>query len=645
MTLAASFALLSAGVALYVAILASQLSRAPGWRDQRAFSWAAIAVSGFAVLNIPTSAPILSNEGVFACSRIQFALAALHTVAWLRYSTAVVGRPASRTDAWLAPILLGLGAIGALTPAFVTPEIFVHRFPPLGFTYRSAGMTLAGELGYAVVLGLLLVPVARFAAAWRRGVGGAGVQFAALGLLLLLSLNDMLVLGGVYSAPYLVDVAFLIPIAAVGYALTSRFVEHARAHEALREGLERQVTERTAELGRTQEALHRAEKLAALGQFAAGVAHEVNNPAAVIAANLQYVQEKEAAALGPGGRSAVDEAVVAVQRIAAIVRQLLDAGRIAAASEPRTSVALRPLAEGAFSVARARFGRRVRLENEVPEGLHASAQEGVLAQVLVNLVVNAVQAIPEGRSDGEVVVRAEPAGDRVRLVVEDDGAGMTPEVLRRAFEPFFTTKPFGRGAGLGLAVSRGIVVSLGGELRLETESGKGTRAVVELVREEPPGVDGEAVAGTAPSAPRLRLLIVDDEEGMLRSLQRLLESRYRVQVATGLVDGLSRIQSEPFDLVLCDVMMPSGGGEWLYRTLLGRAPALAERVIFFSGGAVSDGARAFLLSQPQPVLMKPLDLRALARLAERMTGVPVAARARSTRGEPLAARGAAPSGR
>jgi signal transduction histidine kinase/CheY-like chemotaxis protein len=625
MTLAASIALLSAGIALYVAVLARQFSRAPGWKDQRYFALAAVAVAGFAVLNIPTTAAILSDHGVFLCSRIQFSLAALHSAAWLRYSTAVVGRPGSRTDRWLLPILAALAVVGTLTPAFVTPEIFRHEFAPLGAVYRSARMTLAGDLGYATVLGLLLVPITRFARAWRRGVANAGVQLAALVGLLILSINDTLVLSRVYSAPYLVDVAFLLPIAAVGYALTSRFVEDARAHRALRDGLERQVADRTAELGRAQEALHRAEKLAALGQFAAGVAHEVNNPAAVLAANLQYVQEHEAAELTQGAQDAIDESLRAVQRIAMIVRQLLDAGRLAATPEPRGSVSLRPLADGALAVARARFGRRAVLKNLAPDGVHVSAQEGVLTQVLVNLVVNAVQAIPEDRADGAVVVSAERVGERVRVVVDDNGVGMESEVLRRAFEPFYTTKPFGDGTGLGLAVSRGLVASLGGELWLESTPGRGTRATVELVAAAPSAEHARAASESAPERPRLRLLIVDDEAGVLSSLQRLLEDRYLVRVATGIVDGLSRIQSEEFDVVLCDLMMPGGGGERLYRTLLSRAPEMAQRVVFFTGGAVTEAARAFLLQQPQPVLLKPLDLEQLERIAERLAQEPATA--------------------
>jgi CheY-like chemotaxis protein/anti-sigma regulatory factor (Ser/Thr protein kinase) len=262
---------------------------------------------------------------------------------------------------------------------------------------------------------------------------------------------------------------------------------------------------------------------------------------------------------------------------------------------------------------------RVRLTNRATEGLHASAQEGVLTQVLVNLVVNAVQAIPDRAMDGEVVVRTETSGDRVRILVDDNGTGMEPENLRRAFEPFFTTKPFGSGTGLGLAVSRGLVVSLGGEMWLESEPGKGTRATVELVRAEPPVARSPEGPGELPDSRRLRMLLVDDESSVLRSLRRLLESRYVVQVASGVDDGLARIQAEGFDLVLCDVMMPGGGGERLYQTLLARAPALAKRIVFFTGGAVTDAARTFLLTQPQPVLLKPLDLEQLSSLAERMS--------------------------
>ena len=617
MTFASSVALLSCGIAVYVAALSWQLSRAPGWQDLRYFALAAVTGGLYAALNIPTSAPIASDATVVWCSRVQLAAAALHSIAWLRYSTILLGRPRSRLDAAVVPVLWGVAAVSVLTPAFLPGGLRVHTFAPLGITYRTADASITGTIAYAIALATLCVPVGRFAAAWKRRVPNAGVQLAALVVLLAMGLNDTLVVEGAYSAPYLLDLGFLLPAAAVGYALTARFVEDARAHQALRAELERQVDERTAELGRTQGALHRAEKLAALGQFAAGVAHEVNNPAAVVTANLHFLAETERDHLGDSAQDAVSESLVAMQRIGAIVRQLLEAGRLAASPEARTSVAPKPLADAAISAARARFGKRVLVMNLVPERLWALAQEGVLAQVLVNLVVNSVQAIPDRRSDGRVLIRAEEDGDRVRIVVEDNGSGIPPDVLRRVFEPFFTTKPFGSGTGLGLAVSRGLVIGLGGDLRLESEPGAGTRAIVELAAAPP--------AGAPPRARRSRssrrASTYSSWTTRRRCSRRCGASSSRATASTSRrawTRGSSGSGRAPIDLVLCDVMMPAGGGERLYRTLLGHAPAIARRVVFFTGGAVTESARQFLRNQPQPILTKPLDLGQLARAAEQV---------------------------
>ncbi|HEY6005085.1 MAG TPA: hybrid sensor histidine kinase/response regulator [Anaeromyxobacter sp.] len=620
MTFAASVALMSAGIACYVAMLSVQFSRAPGWRDQRYFSLAAFAAAAYASLELPTAAPIMSDAAVVLASRIQLAIAALHTFAWLRYTSVLVGRPSSRLDRGLVWILAVIVAGAFLPTAYFTGEIRRHAFEPLGAVYRSPLTTAVGDAAYAVVLGLLLVPIARLGKAWRAGVPKASVQLLALAFLLSLAVNDLLVVSNVYSAPYLVDIGFLLPVAAVGYVLTSRFVDDDRKHQALRSDLEREVVERTAELGRAQEALHRAEKLAALGQFAAGVAHEVNNPASVVNANLAYLEEVEKDALTDEGKEAVKESIQSVQRIGAIVRQLLDAGRLATSPEARISVELRHLAGDAISVARARFGKRVRVTNYVHEGLHASGDEGILAQVLANLVANAVQAIPPHRSDGHVQIRAEEDADRVRVHVDDNGIGMEPEVLRRVFEPFFTTKPFGSGTGLGLAVSRGLVMSLAGDLRLESTPGAGTRATVELARAGRPEHGNVRPLPTAATHPRQRLLIVDDETAVLKALRRLLEPRYGIELASGVDDALARIEQGTFDLVLCDVMMPAGGGERLYSTLLGRAPDAARRVVFFTGGAVTDAARQFLKNQPQPILDKPFDPEQLATAAKHVTG-------------------------
>jgi signal transduction histidine kinase/CheY-like chemotaxis protein len=613
MTFTGSIALLSAGISGSIAILALLFSRAPGWKDQRWFALAALAGASYSALDLPTNGTHFSDEMVLVCSRLQFVSAALHMIAWLRYSSVQIGTQQSRTEDVLVKILGVLGLAGALTPAFLTGAIRVHQYPPLGAIYRTAVPTPLGDATYSAIVLSLLVPIVRLARAWRRRVPTAGAQFVALTTLLFMGVHDTLVVGGWYSAPYLLDVAFLLPAAAVGFSLTSRFVTDARAHEALRKDLEHQVQERTAELTSAQEALHRTEKLAALGQFAAGVAHEVNNPAAVVNANLHFLAENERD-LSPQASDAVRESITAVQRIATIVRQLLDSGRLAASSEARTSVSPRALADAAGSVARARFGKRVLVLNRVPDDLWVLAQEGVLGQVVVNLVVNAVQAIPDRRTDGWVIVRGERDGDRVRVVVEDNGDGMDEEVLRHVFEPFFTTKPFGTGTGLGLAVSRGLVIGLGGDLRLESTPGTGTRATIELPAAPRPAPGPQPPSEQGPTA-RLRMLIVDDDASVLTSMRRMLELRYGIDVASNVELGLELLGRQDYDVVLCDVMMPGGGGERLYRALHVRSPDLARRVVFFTGGAVTDAARQFLRSQPQPILTKPLDPDQLARAA------------------------------
>jgi signal transduction histidine kinase len=626
MTIAAAVAFLSFAIACYVAALSRRFSRAPGWRDQRYFSWAAIAVAGYSALNIPTTAR-LDGAVVVQCSRLQLGLAAVHTIAWIRYSAIHLGGPPARWERRIAvPALAIAGALATFTPWAHPGGVFETRYAPFGFSYVSPVTTPFGSAVIALLLGLLLVPVVRFARAARRGVPGAAVHAASLAFLLAMGVNDALALERIVETPYLVDLGFLVPIAAVGYVLTARFVEDARTLEALRGELEHAVAQRTRELGHTQEALLRAEKLAALGQFAAGVAHEVNNPSAVVSANLRYLEEAVAGgALPADAPDALRESLVAMERIAGIVRQLLDASRLAASSAaaPVRVVEVRAAVEEAIRMAVARCGARVRFQHEVAPGLHAAAQDTVLVQVLVNLVVNGAQAVPQERADGVVRVRTRREGERLHVEVEDNGTGMDEEVLRRVFEPFFTTKPFGTGTGLGLAVSRGLLASFGGDLRLESRPGHGTRATIDLP------ATMEAAAAPAPpprpAGPRRRLLLVDDEPGVRTSLKRLLETRYDVALAAGVEEGLAALadrsaRGAAFDAVLCDVMMPDGGGERLFERLRARDPTTARRVVFFTGGAVTDDARRFLREQPQPVLAKPLDLALLGEVVEGLGG-------------------------
>ena len=481
MPIAATIALVSAGLAIYVAALSLRFSSAPGWSDQRWFALAAVTVAAFATLDV--SATVAFPDPVVVwCSRTQVAMAGLHVHAWMRYSEIHLGLRRRRLRTALAAIPLALGALALVPGVIFDGALGRHTFVPLGLHYRDTIPTGFGHAGLAVLLACLAAVLARYLAAWRRGVPHASVHLLALGFLFLMGANDVLVSTGVVSLPYLINLGFVVPVAAVAYSVTARFTADARALAALRRHLEHEVEERTLALTRTQEELHRSEKLAGLGRLSAGVAHEVSNPAAAAASSLRYVlaAQRREGRWPADTEESLQDALSSIERMARIARQLQDAGRLAGGPASARSLPLVGVAREGLRIAAPRAEGRVRLELDVDPALHGLGQEDVLVQVLVNLVVNAIQAIPRDRADGRVVVRGERAGERVRLVVEDNGTGMSPDVLRRAFDPFFSTKAFGTGTGLGLAVSRGMVHGLGGEVTLESTEGRGTRAIVEL---------------------------------------------------------------------------------------------------------------------------------------------------------------------
>jgi CheY-like chemotaxis protein len=273
-----------------------------------------------------------------------------------------------------------------------------------------------------------------------------------------------------------------------------------------------------------------------------------------------------------------------------------------------TGVDLNRVVSAAANMVRHTLRHRAGLFLELAPSLpRVRGDEARLAQVFVNLLVNAAQAIPEGQpGQHSVRVRSEEVGSRVRVTVSDTGHGMSAEVTKHIFEPFFTTKAPGVGTGLGLSIVHGIVAGHGGSIRVESAPGRGSEFVLELpidsAAERRPSRPSER-----PLAPPAHILIIDDEEAFAAALRAAL-TRHQVSVAVSGRAGLAvLLEGKAPDLILCDVMMPGFTGMDVLDELYALRPWLAGRFVFMTGGAVTERARQALAQARCPILHKPFS--------------------------------------
>jgi PAS domain S-box-containing protein len=358
-----------------------------------------------------------------------------------------------------------------------------------------------------------------------------------------------------------------------------------------------------------------AERVAAVGTLAAGVGHEINNPLAYMVLNLEAASRNLSSEGGvPSVRDAltgVRGALEGAERIRLIVRDLQVFSR--QVDQERGLVDLNALVPPAVRIVSHALRHRARLVEEFGPVPRVLGSEARLGQVLLNLLVNAMQAIPEGSPTlNEVRVRTSTdVSGRARVDVVDTGAGIPAHVLPRIFEPFFTTKPMGEGTGLGLAICQQIVRAHGGELEVRSEPGHGSvfsmllpAATVQV------GAAPRPVPREPPPAPRTRrgrVLVVDDEPRLAQSMRLLLEPYHDIVTTTRGSEALALVSAgHHFDIILCDLQMPETDGAGVYRGLCALNPVQAERVVFISGGAYTAESRAFIESVANRVLEKPV---------------------------------------
>ncbi len=358
-----------------------------------------------------------------------------------------------------------------------------------------------------------------------------------------------------------------------------------------------------------RERLAVSERLVSVGMVAAGVAHEVNNPLTVVLANLDLAMR--AASEGPSTEAsevlstALRDAREAAERVRHIAMDLRTLSR--ADDDARAPVDLHGTLDTALRLARHEMAARAHVVVSYGETPPLRGNAARLGQVLLNLLVNAAQAIGAGHVDANVIEVTVGTTDGMAFIdVRDTGGGIPAAVRARLFTPFATTKA--GGTGLGLAICDQIVRAHGGRIVVDSEPGRGTtfRVLLPAAEVGPPREPPPDLAKGAPPAPRVRVLVVDDDELTARAIRRTLAPAHDVTVVRSALHALDAIaRGERYDVLLSDLDMPGLGGVGLHERLRAIAPELAARTVLMTGGMLGDDVAAYVERAGCAVLEKP----------------------------------------
>jgi PAS domain S-box-containing protein len=379
----------------------------------------------------------------------------------------------------------------------------------------------------------------------------------------------------------------------------------------------RDVTEQK----RLQRQVELSDRLASLGTMAAGVAHEVNNPLAVVVAcgellagelaeQQQWLQTGGPLETQQRSLESMTETLQSLQSAASRITRIIADLQVFSrppVSEVPGCANLRRCAEWALCATAREFRHRARVITQFGDAPLAKADEAKLGQVILNLLLNAAHAIAPGNLERNQVrlSTGSDAQGRAVLEVADSGPGIPAELQQRIFEPFFTTKDVGIGAGLGLSICHGVVRSFGGEISVTSKPGEGAAFRVVL-----PAFTPDLGPARSPAMLRGRILVVDDEEIVRGVLARILAG-HEIHCTGSAQEALELIRHQRFDLILSDLVMPSMTGMEFYEILLARQPELAQRVVFLSGGALTPKVAEFLHVVPNLIIDKPFEARYL----------------------------------
>jgi PAS domain S-box-containing protein len=349
------------------------------------------------------------------------------------------------------------------------------------------------------------------------------------------------------------------------------------------------------EKGQLEQKAQVASRLASVGEMAAGIAHEINNPLTSVIGYSQLLSERDD--MPEDVRmdlKAIDEGA---QRVAGIIKRLLTFAR--QTRPERTLANVNELITNTLDL-RAYHLRtnNIRVTTELAADLPiTTADPAQLQQVFLNIIVNAETAMKLARGKGKLLIKTEEVNGIIRISFKDNGPGIARENLARIFDPFFTTREVGQGTGLGLSICHGIIAEHKGKIWVESEMGKGSTFIVELpIVVESTRLEMVEPAGKKPQkVPRAKILVVDDEPSTLEFLSRLLKR---------------------YSLILLDIKMPGASGIELYGRMQKIAQSFAERVIFITGDIMGTDTEAFLSRTKAPYITKPFDVNQLKERIE-----------------------------
>ena len=376
----------------------------------------------------------------------------------------------------------------------------------------------------------------------------------------------------------------------------------------------KQAEEREKQL---QQELNLASRLASVGQLAAGIAHEINNPLTGVIGFSDLLMKKD---IPEDIRKDVEIIYDGSQRVAGITSRMLTYAR---QSKPeQTMVDINDIINATldmrnYAMESSSIKVTTQLDSDLPTTM---ADAGQLQQVFLNIILNAETEMINTHDKGNLTIKTERIDNTIQVSFKDDGPGIPNKNLDKIFNPFFTTREVGKGAGLGLSVSHGIVHQHGGKIYAKSKIGKGATFIVELpivTKEEQlklaePAIQPGKVA-------KARILVVDDDTIVQEFLTEILrEEGHEVEIIDNGNDALEKFESEDYDLILLDIKLPGMSGIELYEHLQKKAKSLTRKVIFITGDTMSTDTMVFIKSSQTPYITKPFNVEELMKSIDRV---------------------------